>query len=417
MNTKRKEKVTDIAFFLILITVFSYFIWQLVYAQTIYGDRIDGYRSDIGAYMAYMLEGADSGYIISYPLFFWLGRLFNLFMPIDKAITWVQVLLNALSMIFTKYYFDKLVCKDKTENDVLYKHLIVSFITVMCFLLSMWWLPRFGKIALPFKYQAFQGSYSGNPWHNSTYIATRPFAIVAFFSFTSLLDSYEKKIDVKDAIVFTVSLLLTTLAKPSFTFVLVSTAGLVMAFKLIAAKFKNFKSTMLLTLCFVPTFIDLFYQFFMVFGEGNPTEEHGIGFGWFDCWKMFTDNVAAGIFYANAFALICLIWFARDLKKDCLYRFSLLMFIVSVLEAGLLYEKGERFVHFNFCWGYMHGIFFFEVATAIKLLQHTFSKKRCDLLMIVGWTLFLIHLVAGICYFKGMYYGLDYNTMIPCTWL
>ena len=65
----------------------------------------------------------------------------------------------------------------------------------------------------------------------------------------------------------------------------------------------------------------------------------------------------------------------------------------------------------------MHGIFFFEVVTVIKLLEHLLKKKKADLLTVVGCVLFLTHLVAGIAYFKGMYYALDYETMLPCTWL
>lgn len=61
-------------------------------------------------------------------------------------------------------------------------------------------------------------------------------------------------------------------------------------------------------------------------------------------------------------------------------------------------------------------IFFFEVVTAIKLLKHTLEKKR-DILVVLGWILFASQPVAGIIYFKGMYCGLDYETMLPCTWV
>ncbi len=411
-------KLADAGFFLVLTILFSYFLWQLVFCQTVYAENpYEGYRSDIGAYMDYALYGADSGYIISYPLFFGIVRMFMKVFTIDRAITWVVTILNAFALIFTKYYFEKLICREHPENDKWYVHMIVSVLTVSCFLLSMWWLPRFGKITLPFKYQAFRGTFTGNPWHNATYIATRPFAIVSFFSFADLLGSYEKKIDLKDAIVFGISLLLTTMAKPSFTLLLVSGAGLIMAFRLFASGFKNFKNTMLLTLCFIPTFIDMFYQFFMVFGDGNTSGEHGIGFNFFGIWKIYAENVPAAIFYANAMSLVCFIWFIRDIKKDTLYRFTVILFVVSVLEAGLLYEKGPRSVDFNFCWGYMHGIFFFGLVTVIKLLEHILKKKKADLLTVVGCILFLTHLVAGIAYFKGMYFALDYETMLPCTWL
>ena len=414
-KNKRLILIFDTMFFGLLTVAFSYLLWQLVICQTVYAEiPYEGYRSDILAYMQEM-QGIDSGYPFPYPLFFMIGRFFMLFMGVDKAITWAEVLLNAGALIALKYYFEKLIRKNGEPKP--WVHFVISILTVSCFLLSMWWLPRFGKIVLPLKSQAYRGTFSGNPWHNATYIATRPFAIVAFFSFVSLLEKYEEKIDIRDAVIFSVSLFLTTFTKPSFSLLLVSSAGLVMAFRLIKSRFSNFKNTMLLTLCFVPTFIDLLYEFGGVFGGGTAGGEHGIGFSFFSVWRIYADSVVAAIFYANAMSLVCFIWFIRDIKKDTLYRFTVILFVVSVLEAGLLYEKGPRSVDFNFCWGYMHGIFFFGIVTVIKLLEHILKKKKADLLTVVGCILFLTHLMAGIAYFKGMYFALDYETMLPCTWL
>lgn len=413
INSKNKtERIIDFVFFSALVGIVSFFFWRLVFCQTIYAVREDGYLSDVLAYMQ-EIQGIDSGYSFPYPIFFSLGRFLCNFMTVDYAVTWAEILLNVISLYATKYYFEKIIVREK---DKLYIRLFISVVVISCFYLSMWWLPRFGRFSLPLKYQVFYGTYSGNPWHNATYIATRPFAIISFFSFASLLNNYENKVDLKDAIVFGVSLFLTTMTKPSFTFVLVSTAGLIMAYRLIRSKFSNIKNTLLLTVCFLPTFVALLYQFRDVFGSGNTAEEHGIGFGWFEVWNYFSENIPASIFYANVFSIVCFMWFVFDLKKDGLYRFSIEIFAVSVLEAGLLLEKGDRIHHFNFGWGYMHGIFFLEVVTALKLVQQTISGKK-KLLSVIGWIFFAIQLVAGILYFKGVYAGLDYKTLLPVTWL
>ena len=416
---KDKKKIlnisVDILFFAALAITLSVFFFRLVYCQTIYAGRQDGYPSDILAYMQ-TIQGIDSGYSFPYPLFFWLGRFFCLFMPIDYAVTWVEVILNLLAIVATKFYFEKLVKKQYPDTDSLVRHLAISFITVSCFMLSMWWLPRFGNIHLPFKYQVFTGTYSGNPWHNATYIATRPFAIIAFFSFAEILESYEKELKVKDAIIFGASLFLSTIAKPSFTFVFATGVGIALLFNLIRSRFKNFKNTMLLVICFLPTFAALIYQFRGVFVGSGDGGEHGIGFGFFELWSFYAESVPAAIFYANAFALICIICFFKDIRDDKLYRFTLLFFAVSVLEAGLMYEKGDRYLHFNFDWGYMHGIFFFQLVCAIKLFKQTLSRKKIPL-VIICWIFFAIHLVAGIFYFRGIYYGRDYSTLLPISWI
>lgn len=411
-SDNKKAVVIDILFFSVLVGIVSYFFWRLVFCQTIYATRDDGYISDVLAYMQ-EIQGIDSGYCFPYPLFFSLGRFFCNFMTVDYAVTWAEISLNVISLYATKYYFEKLIERDK---DKLHIRLFISVVVISCFYLSMWWLPRFGKFYLPLKYQVFYGTYSGNPWHNATYIATRPFAIIAFFSFASILKDYEKNVIKSDFIVFGISLFLTTITKPSFTFVLVSTAGLIMAYRLFKSKFANIKNTLLLTICFIPTFLALLYQFYGVFGTGNTAEEHGIGFGWFEVWNYFSENIPASIFYANVFSFVCFLWFAFDLKKDQLYRFSVELFIVSIIEAGLLLEKGDRIHHFNFGWGYMHGIFFLETVTALKLIQQTLSGKK-KIINAIGWFFFIIQLVAGILYFKGVYSGLDYKTLLPVTWL
>lgn len=422
MNKKKKlnyNQVIDLVFFTILAGVMSVLLWRLVIAQAIYSDIGGGYHSDILAYMQKM-QGIDSGYDFPYPLFFSIGSFLNRFFPINEAIAAAEVSLNVISLFAAKYYFDRLLFSDERIPDKWYIRIIVSLVVMSCFLLSMWWLPRFGKFKLPHKDQVYIGTYTGNPWHNATYIATRPFAIVAFFSFIDLLKKYEKKVELKDAIVFGISLFLTTITKPSFTIVIVSCAGLVMAFRLIRNRFKNIKNTLALACCFVPTFIALLFQFPNVFGsKGIAAQmgEHGIGFCFFAVWKYHNPHILEAIFYANVFALVCILLFYKDIKSNVMYRFTLLMFGVSILEAGLLCEKGYRFKGFNFSWGYMHGIFFFEMVTAIMLLKATFMKEKKWFLLVMAWLFFLIQLVAGVLYFKGIYCGLDYGTLLPDSWM
>ena len=236
------------------------------------------------------------------------------------------------------------------------------------------------------------------------------------FFFTSELSPCSKASSMT-AIVFSVSLLLTTITKPSFTFVFLSAAGLCMASKVIIKKFKNIKQTLIFAICFVPTFVALIFQYSNVFGGSSIYEDHGLGFCFFDVWKIHSDHILAAIFYANAFSLICLFIFLKDIKSDLSYRFIIFMFVISVLEAGILYEDGPRYGDFNFSWGYMHGIFFFEMISMIKLITATVKKERKLYVIIPAWCIFMIHLVCGILYFKGIYYGRDYATLLPATWL
>ena len=432
MKEKRYIGIVDAVVFIILLGTLGYFFWMLVFCQTIYAGKEGGYFSDILAYMQ-EVQGIDSGYSFPYPLFFSYTRFLTRFTTIDYAITLAEVSLNSLAIIITKFYFELFLRKYTKKKDTLFRHILITLGVFATFLMSMWWLPRFGRFHLPFKDQVFYGTYSGNPWHNATYIATRPFAIATFFSFVLLLEHFnpkqdeflseedkskEKKHFIINVIVFSVSLLLTTLAKPSFTLVFVSVAGVVLLIRLFVSKYGGFKRILPMALCFLPTFAVLLYQFGGVFGQGAQTEgEHGIGFGFFGVWKAANPHVPAAVIYANVFALVALCFYFKELKEEEIYRFTILFFLFAFLEAGLLYEKGFRYPHFNFSWGYMHGIFFFQLGSIIILLKQCFAEKKRWPAIIVPAIFLISQVVFGVLYFKGLYCGLDYNTLLPSTWL
>ena len=429
MKDKRVIRLIDAAVFLVLLGILEYFFWRLVYCQTLYAGTEDGYFSDILAYMQ-EVQGIDSGYSFPYPLFFGYTRLMTHFLKIEYAITFTEVSLNSLAILLSKFFFEKWLYSHSgmKEKETLAKHLLVTVSVFAVFLMSMWWLPRFGKFHLPFKDQVFYGTYSGNPWHNATYIATRPFAVATFFTFLDILEwlnrdrsnatKKEKRGYIVSIAAFTISLLLTTLAKPSFTLVFVSAAGLILLVRLFVKKLGGFKRVMPLALCFLPTFAVLLYQFGGVFGNNAGTEgEHGIGFGFFGVWRAANPHVIAAIIYANIFALTATCFFIRQMKEEELYRYTLIIFAVSVLEAGLLYEKGFRYSHFNFSWGYMHGIFFYQMGMVLIWLKECFKEKKNPVAVIVPGIFLVSQVVFGVLYFKGLYSGLDYNTLLPAPWL
>jgi hypothetical protein len=405
----KKRPITDYSIYLFLCLVLTGLLFVLTYNQAMHpGDQVM-FKSDILAYMQDAM-GIDSGYSYPYRLFFWCVRGLAFFMPVEVSIATVVAGLNLLALLAAKFYSDKLIVISADDKSYRTKHIFADLVIFCVFLLSMVVTPE--GIHLPHKYNNYLGIFTGNPWHNATYTATRPFAIVAFFSFAKILKEYEANINKRDLVVFAVSLFLTTFTKPSFTLVLVSVAGLIMAFRLIKNKFKNLKNTLILALCFVPTFIDMLRQYGGVFaGTGDAATESGIGFCFFDVWKLMNIYIPEAVFYGNIFAIACLVAFAvnRSIKGDTLYKFALFFFLVSFLEAGLLCEKGFRFQDFNFCWGYMHGIFFFELVSAVKLLQETFKKKLKWYALLITYGAFSIQLLSGIYYFVNIFRGFTYE--------
>lgn len=405
MKQTDKNRIIDIAFFAVLLSAVAAVMLTLFYRQTI--GNPDYYHSDMKAYILEM-QGLDSGYSFPYPVFFKLAALIHLFAAPELSVAIATMLLNVLSMVLLKLFFNRLALKELQESFpkcAWLSGIALSLLAASMLFISMLYLPN--NIYFPGIKFKYLGVFTSNPFHNATYMAARPFAILAFFWYAGLLTCYEEKgAPLKDYVLFSLFLLLATMTKPSFTIVLVGTAGLIMVYRMFKSRFRNFVPTILLGLCFIPTFVDLLYQFKGVFVPEEGAEG-GIGFGLGEVWGLYCNNMPAAVFLAVGFPLVVLLLNFKELKNNTLYRFSWQLYLMSFAMAYLLYEKGFRQPDFNFSWGYMYGIFFSFVGSLLVLLKATAAKKR-PLLLGVQWLAYLCHLGCGLYYFLGIFRGGSY---------
>lgn len=405
-----ENKWLDGAIFAVVLAVVSAFSLQLFYMQT-----LGGVDSDMKAYILEM-QGLDSGYSFPYPIFFKLAALVHLFAAPELSVAIALVLMNGAAMAVTKLAFNRLAREAEGGRGLpCYMGGICSLLAVSLFLISMLYPPK--GIYLPGIRFRYLGVFTANPFHNATYMAARPFAILAFLWYGRLLDRYGKSIreNGKDYLLFALFLLLATMTKPSFTLVLVSSAGLLMLYRLVRAGFRNLIPTLQLGVCFIPTFLALLYQYAGVFVPADG-EERGLGFCFGSVWKEYCDNIPLGMCLAMGFPILVLLLNWKKAGKDTLVRFSWMMYLVSFAEAFLLYEKGFRRVDFNFSWGYMYGIFFCHFSSLMFLMRSTADsrgkaeagQKGRRWLLSVQWLAYLGHVVCGIFYFRDLLAGGSY---------
>lgn len=402
----KKLKWIDTVIFAVMLFLASGVTFVLFYRQTL--GSLGLYHSDMKAYILEM-QGLDSGYSFPYPVFFKLSAFFHLFAGPELAVAIATMFLNSLGMVFVKFAFNTLVLEKLQGAFAKQKWLagaVISVVTISLFFISMLYPPR--GIYLPGIKYNYLGVFTANPFHNATYMAARPFAVLSFFWYAKLLDQYEEgwKGKARDYVLFSLFLLIATMTKPSFTIVLVGTAGLIMLWRMIRSRFRNFVPTVQLGICFLPTFADLLYQFKGVFVP-QEGEEGGLGFCLGNVWRLYCDNIPLAICLAMGFPLLVLVLNYKELKHSTVYRFSWQIYLMSFVMAFFLYEKGFREPDFNFSWGYMYGIFFGFVGALLVLLKATAGKKRPALLT-VQWLAYLWHLACGLYYFYGIYGGAMY---------
>ena len=406
-KNRRADHTAKIVF-AVCLAAYTALMYRLFYLQALHCGIRDIYISDIKAYLQTIL-GLESGYDFPYPVYFAFGKFFLLFTNVAVAGALAAALLNSLGVAILFYYMRKFL-REYAEGTVREKYVGFSalFLSFSMFFVSMLYLP--GGLYLPGMGHKYLGVFTPNPYHNITYMATRPFATLAFFLYVRILDYYEERTDIKEFFLFGASLLLTTMTKPSYTIVLVSAAGLLMVYRLFRGKWKNFKRSFYLGLAFVPTFIDLLYQFGGVFGKNSQAgEEGGIGFGFASVWKMYSGNIPFSVVLALGFPLLVLLFHRKEIKKNTLYRFSWGQLAVSAGEFFLLYEKGYRFADANFSWGYMHGIFFVFVSSLLVLAEDTIKKRGEKYSLCLQWLAYGAHLICGAAYFLYVWRGNPYH--------
>lgn len=365
------------------------------------------YVSDMPSYMM-EVRGIASGYDFPYPIMFWIARFFSLFTTTEHALAVTVTGLNGLTALFLKYNYDRFLGVQREELGKGCGSTALVFLTLLSSMLyPLSYLGRYHEPGDDFLYR-YLGVFSPNPWHNATYLAARPFAVVAFFLAADILQDYEKDGGWfrKKQIAFAAFLLVATMTKPSFTLVLVGTCGLVMLWRLMRSRFRGMKAFWQFGIAFIPTFLNLLYQYQDVFtGQITESESKGIAFGFLSAWKMVTENVPMSILLATAFPLAVLLFQRSKIRQDSLLMFSWQFFLVSLVMLCVLYEKGYRMHHVNFAWGYMYGLFFLYAASLIALVRETGKRVQPVWQLGLQWLVFAVHVVCGVDYFRVMLCG------------
>ena len=399
----RLSRKIKIAYFLLL-AAYTCLLFVLFRNQAFHVEY-QYYGSDVDAYLLEM-QGLDSGFDFPYPVYFVLGKFFALFSSVNMGATLSATILNSIApavlSLFMLKYLAPLV-PEKNENRDAFEGFIL-LVTYSLFFVSMLYPPK--SIYLPGMTLRNLGVYSANPYYNQTYLAARGFAIVAFFLFAHILTYYEDHVDKKEYIAFSVFLLLVTLTKPSFTFVLVTAAAVHMIVKLIMSKGKKFREFLCLLATAVPTFIALIIQFGGVFGASSHAgADGGIGFGIGKAWSVYTHNIVLAIMLANAFPGVVMLLNLKRFRDNKIFLLSWEVMMAGFLEFLCLYEKGDRFVHNNFAWGYIYGIFFVFISGMMLLIENTIKKKQPVPILVFEWAVYVWHLGCGLLFFAMLYTG------------
>lgn len=409
ISSSKAEKIIDKSLFGVLLLLYCVLMGTLFYLQAI--EYQGNYISDMKAYIL-ETQGLESGYEFPYRLFFWISRIWMFVMSPEAAVALTTVLLDGASVVLIKYYFGKQLkaCagRQNTRWNILWD-IAVTVATFSLFFQSMVYNPRGeGLWGYDYIYRCI-GAYTPNPYWNATYMAVRPFSIVCFFQTADILGEYKEKFQWKQGIFFGIILFLATFTKPSFTFIIVPVIGIVLIKELISSRGTSWGTAFRLGCCMLPTGILLLYQYFGVFGgEGQSvSEELGIGFEIGKAWHLYSTNIPLSLMMALLFPFAVLVLNLKELKRNRYFRLAWQVLLVGFLTLLCLYEKGFRFSHMNFSWGYMHGLFLIYMISTLQILKNATEWRYWlyKIYIIPEIALWAYHLQHGIEFFLYMLQG------------
>lgn len=400
----KKESSRDKIVFIIVLLFMVSLMFRLFYYQAISNDG--RFLSDIKPYIE-EVKGVNETFDFPYPVLFKTAKLIDV-LPVstEVAMAITLTLFNGIAIFLTRLFFLK-----KTEDS-----LLSTIGTCALFFVSMIFTREISRNYLGHLYY---GVFSPNPWQNGTYMAARPFMIVAFVYGVETLYLYESELKgginqvPREFWIFSIGLLLSTMAKPSYTLVHLSCTGLVMLVQLIKSRFESIKEALKYCIFIVPTLVDLLYQYSGVFrGVNIDGEEKGIAISLFRVWNIYTPSIPLSLLLAGLFPIFVLLTHVSMLRKCKEYLFSWLIYLSGFVSSSIFYEKGFREPDFNFGWGYICGLFFVfftSILVVINDLKNYKENKNKILIVVLEVIFLLLHVAMGILYFTHLSLGGYYD--------
>lgn len=256
-----------------------------------------------------------------------------------------------------------------------------------------------GPWILPGQSEMYLGVYNGNVYHNMTVLFSRSFIPLDLLLFARLWESRRGKLPPKTWLGFALSLLVTTLFKPSFFVAFAPVALALLVWDFIKTRARGIVSELLLGLAFLPAAGALLWSYMALFaGEFAGTESHMILRRLTPAWLGWTL-----VMYLRGLLLPLYSFFTQG-RRETRQRERLGIFAavnaVAIAEAIFLTETGFRANDGNFDWGCL-SLYTAVFSLAIGLLfrmgqQPAKGDARQRLRLAVGLALLLGHLVIGV---------------------
>lgn len=248
--------------------------------------------------------------------------------------------------------------------------------------------------------QYYLGGYTPNPWHNPTYFAIRPIALLTLFCYQRIF-RLRYMASLKDYSLAGFLLALSAFFKPSFYQIFLPALTVFYIVFFLAKRTQDaFLFCLKNAISCLPVLVVGLLQ--MTLLPSDSTEKIGVGF--LLVWKMFTPNWGLSLIATIAFPLVATIYLVISKHFDTALLLPLAIFISAILQYMFLYVVKEPRAG-DFSWGLDLSLFIWLLYLIRQLrctMDSKFNLHQLTIYFILG-AIYLAHLIPGIHYYCTLF--------------
>lgn len=392
----RKKDRSLLLKLLAAVLMFILSFW-LFYHQAIWSEGSTRYWSDLPEH----LQGARTG--TGYSLVSLLLK-FGLWLTGTPAACAVILAAISTATLFACAFFFRETAQVSGNTDGLPDPFMIA--VPLCFLGGIF-IPVFFPV---FYYNSSVGKIASDftqPWHNSTYLAMRLFALLTMGLYFRIQSHYlTEGISAGEWFLFFLSLSLTNAAKPNFFIAFAPAMLCVLIYDQIRTKWKYIKQGILFgsaVLCSMPV---LLFQMNILF-PGTEESNSGIILSLLavkNAWNSgrLVPCLIAGFAFPVGVTACCI----RTHRTNRTLAFGWILYGFTAAERWLIQETGERAKHGNFQWGISLAGLILTVICVERLLS--IRKQISKPVYYILLSLLVLMVLSGLAYFAYMMMGGDY---------
>ena len=250
----------------------------------------------------------------------------------------------------------------------------------------------------------YWGQDSAAIWHNPTYLAVEPLALICFFLYWKMAE--EGKTEWKRFVLFGFLLLLSGLFKPSFYQMFLPALVIFCVADTLYSRFARLRFSLCTAASVIPAgLLALAQMSILSSADAQINEANGIGVRLFEVLGYYSPHPLLSTVLTLGFPLVMIILCRRELLKNKMLMLAVCAVLSGFLQYALLYKQVNTYAG-DFGWGYsLSLVLIFTVGLILLNRLWQTRKKRLGLYIALG--VFSLHVLFGLLYYKEILVNLN----------